>query len=549
MSELVDPSGRPFTKAAVEALTAKYERAGGLVLPLFAGANPIIGHEEIAGNGLAPSQMRSLMSSFITPRDIEEEYADYSETIVNTPGVYNDRFSKRDPISELNKPRDIAGIMNISMNYEEDNFIVNRTIKVKKNFATREMTLLGLPTSKEFYTKEFRRLAIRKWLGHMFRYYWIVGRVVMYWGAERPISGICMLDPRSIVVRHFLSKTFVYMRPDPRWVSILQNGDIIGGPEYKFLMANLPSYWIPYIKDNIEIPLKEEEFALIENDLSLFATRGMIDHTIHGVPLSAAFDALQTTKMLMSGDFSTAWLIKNVIALCSIGDPEKEKDYSPPDQIALQKLAAAFVRPEFAMMAFVDPTVQIRYIYPDPKNLDGTKYKEFNKQIEWVMGVPGVFTSDSGDFSSASLSLKPFREDIHVARLDMIDQFFDKIMPRMREGYTNRKTGGPNAEVLVEFDTDCLKDDKQVQDELNGKWDRGAISNRSLLEGKSRDFDTELERKKEEKKYQDILVPLFDVAHGDPDQQGTGAPGGSNPASNPASNSRPRPGTGNTGNK
>ena len=245
----------------------------------------------------------------------------------------------------------------------------------------------------------------------------------------------------------------------------------------------------------------------------------------------------------MSGDFSTAWLIKNVIALVSIGDPKLEGDnYSPPDQIALQKLAAAFVRPEFAMMAFVDPTVNIRYVYPDPKNLDGAKYTEFNKQIEYVMGVPGVFTSMAGDFASASLSLKPFREDIHVARLDVIEQLLDKLMPHMREGYTNRKTGGDKAEVLVEFDTDCLND-KQVQDELNGKWDRGAISNRSLLEGKSRDFDTELLRKQEEKEYQDVLMPLFDVAHGDPDQD-PGAPNNSGKPMNPATRSQPRPGTG-----
>lgn len=538
MGDLLDPLGRPFTKAAVEQLTSKIERAGGLTFPLFDG----LINDEYSAGVMSSSQQRDLMSTFVRPRDMDAEYADYAETIVNTPGVYNDRFSKRNPISELNKPRDITGIMNLSMKYAEDNFIVNRTIKVKKNFATREMTLLGQSTAKEFYEREFKRLKIRQWLGHIFRYYWTVGRLCVYWGDVRPIEGICILDPRAIIVRDFLAKRFVFLRPDPRWVSVIQNGGIVGTPEFAFLMKNLPSYWIPYIKNNQEIPLKENEFALVENDLSLFTDRGIKDHTIAGVPLSAAFDALQTTKMLMSGDFSTAWLIKNVIALVSIGDPKLEGvNYSPPDQIALQKLAAAFVRPEFAMMAFVDPTVQIRYVYPDPKNLDGAKYQEFNKQIEYVMGVPGVFTSVSGDFASASLSLKPFREDIHVARLDIIEQFLDKIMPHMREGYTSRKTGGDKAEVMVEFDTDCLKDDKQVQDELNGKWDRGAISNRSLLEGRSRDFDTELERKKEEKKYQDILVPLFDVAHGDPDQQG-GAPNNSGKPTNPATTSQPRPG-------
>ena len=521
---LLGPYGRPWTKADVELATARIGRSPGLTTSMLGQPNPML--DEYSGER-GYDTTGNLLDCFITPRDISsDEYADYAETIVNVPGVYNDRFSKRNPISELNKPRDIHGIFSLSMKYAEDHYIVNRTIKVKKNFATREMTILGNTAQKNFYNSEFRRLRMRKWLSHIFRYYWITGRVVVYWGEERPVKGLCLLDPRYIVVRRFLTSTNVYLKPDHRWVSILKSGSKTD-PAYKYLIANLPKYWIPFILNNEEIPLKDDTFALIENDLSLFANRGISDYTVSGVPLSAAFDALQTSKMLIAGDFSVAWMIKNLVALISIGDPEHEKDYSPPDQIELRKLEAALQRPEYAMNAYVDPTVKIRYITPDPSLFDNKKYAQVTKEIEYVMGVPGVFTGADGTFAAGSLSLKPFREDVEVARQDIIEQFFWLFFQIMREGNTSKKTGG-DKDPELDFDRDCLKDDKAIQSELQGQWDRGAISNRSLLEGKGRDFDTELQRKTEELKHKEVLQPLFDVAHGDPALNGrpsaSGAP-------------------------
>jgi len=502
VNTLVDHNGRPFAKAEIERFT---DRAGGLTLPLLPGSNPMMYEDEFANYNAA-----ELLDVFLRPRDVEDEIATYAETISNVPGVYNERFAKRNPISDLNIPKDIMGIFTLSMRYAEDHYIVNRCIKIKKNFATREMTLLGKDTTRTYYEALFRKLRMRQLLSQVFRYYWITGRVVIYWGSARPIEGLCMLDPRYIIVRRFLTKCNVFLRPKPRWVSILQERQ--DSPEFRFLKQNLPSYWIPFIMRNEEIPLKDDEFALIENDLSLFNVRSNDEYAVHGSPLSAAFRPLQIASMLMAGDFSVAWMIKNLVALISIGDPKNEKEYTPPDQTALQKLATAFIRPEYAMNAFVDPTVNIRYITPDPNLFDNKKYLQVTTEIEYVLGVPGCFTTGTGDFASNSMSLKPFREDIQVGRQDVMEQFFWKFLPIAREGVSTRKTGNDDPEI--EWDNDCLKDDKIIQDELNGKWDRGAISNRSLLEGKARDFDTELERKKDEVKDANTLLPLYSIAQG-----------------------------------
>jgi hypothetical protein len=540
---LLGPDGRPWSKADVEIRTKLLNKRGSAITSsMLPGPNPMFWNDEELGI----DKYGDLLSHFIKPHDVsfggEDEQADYAATIATNPNTYNERFAKRNPISELNKPRDIHGVFSAAMGYAEDNYIVNRTVKIKKNFAMKQMTILGSEAQKKFYNSELRRLRVRQWISHIFRYHYICGRVVVYWGEERPIEGLCLLDPRFIVVRRFLTKTNVYFKPDKRWVSVLSNG-AENDPAYKFLKANLPKYWIPFIKKGEEIPLKDETFALIENDLSLFASRGIPDYSVEGTPLSAAFDALQIMKMLIAGDFSVAWMLKNLIALISIGDPEHEADYSPPDQIELRKLELAFQRPEYAMNAFVDPTVNIRYIHPDPALFDDAKYKQVTRQIEYVCGVPGVFSGSDSTFAAGSISLKPFREDIEVGRIDVEEQFLWKLWPVLREGVTDKKAGG-NSDPEVDWDRDCLMDDKAIQSELQGQWDRGAISNQSLLEGKGRDFDTELKRKQEELKYKDILQPLFDVAHGNMDG-GDGRPSNSGAPTSASANggSTPRAST------
>jgi hypothetical protein len=282
------------------------------------------------------------------------------------------------------------------------------------------------------------------------------------------------------------------------------------------LKKNLPRYWLKYIKDDKPIPLKEDSYALIENDLELFSVRGIDSPS--NVPLQSIFPNLATMEMLMAGDFSVAWMMKHMIALISIGDPKSEKDYTPPDQNDLKKLEATFNRPDTSMFAYVDPTVDFRWIAPDPGLLASEKFKTHIEAIEHCMGVPAVFSSsgDGGSFSSGTLSMKPFREEITYARDDMEDQLFGKLFPQMREGVSARKSGGKDPGVS--WDLDCLKDDSVIKAELDGKYDRGGLSVRSYVNGKAESFDEEVKRKLEEIKMQtktpELFAPAYDVSHG-----------------------------------
>jgi len=524
---LLGPDERPISKAEVEAETQRRGYAPGWVGGLFGGPHPMLDQEESAGNW-----RRDMLEPFIFTdgtHAIDDEHADFSQTIVNTPGAYSDRFVKRNPIADLDTPRDMYGIMNLAMRYAEDHYIVNRAIKVKKNFALREMRIVSKSQSSvAHYEKEFRRLKIRQLLSHIMRYHEIVGRIVVYWGETFPMKGICLLDPRYIIVRRFLTNTDVLLRPHPHWVSAAQRPK---SPEYSVLQKTVPSKWMKYIKANEPIPLDENTYALIENDISLFDTRGMSDNTIGGVPLSAAFVPLKISTMLMAGDFSTAWMMKNMYTLISIGDPKMD-DYTPPDQTELKKLQGAFQRPEYSLVAYVDPTVNIRFFSPGSDAMDSKRYLHSTQAIEYVLGIPGVFTNGDGSFAAASVSLKPFREDIINMRLNVVDQLFSKLLPMLREGYTAKKTGGQNDPDIL-FDENCLKDDAVLFAELTGLWDRGAISNRSLLEGRYYDLDMEKQRKEAEKPDKELWQPLFDVAHGDPQPPGgTPTHEGSNGAQN-----------------
>ena len=94
--------------------------------------------------------------------------------------------------------------MSLSMAYAEDNYIVAAGIKTKKNFTLKDMTILGSDTTRAHYIGEFARLRVRRLLSNMLRYYFMVGEVVVYWGEERPVRFVQILNPRQTLVREFM---------------------------------------------------------------------------------------------------------------------------------------------------------------------------------------------------------------------------------------------------------------------------------------------------------------------------------------------------------
>ncbi len=519
MSGIVDAYGRPLQKEeAVEAARR------GLALPayaLFGGATD----EFATFNSFLPSSVSTSEGTSKFGAGTEEIASNWiSGGQPNSPySNLNPRFAHKNPIAQLNTPRDTQGIMSISMQYGQENYIVSRAIRVKRNFALRDMQFLGSATTREFYASEMRRLRVRSLLSQMFRYYWTTGRVCVYWGDERPVKSLTILDPRSLIVRRILGNNKVFMLPDPRWASILQRSKEteMNAAEATFLKKNLPRYWLKYIQDNQPIPLKDDSYALIENDLELFSLRNI--DAPSNVPLQPIFQNLATLEMLMAGDFSVAWMLKHMIALVSIGDPKAEgANYKPPDQNDLENLRATFQRPDYSIWAFVDPTVDVRWIAPDPKLFNSDKFKYHVEAVEWCMGVPAVFSRSDGTFASSALSMKPFREEIEYARADCEDQFFRKLFPILREGVLSKVCG--KKDPTVSWDVDCLKDDRVILAELTGRYDRGALSVQSLINGKTESFPVEVQRKLEELKlmqqHEGVFDPAYDASHGIPDPGG-----------------------------
>lgn len=558
-SELVDYLGRPFYKHQIEEYQNAINssgRADSIVGSLLPGPNPVLFEEVGAEWGnragdeydLTPylrfsdaSQQQEMQAEVNARarRGIAEEKADVGAGVIIPTAYHNERFAHKQPISELDIPRDTPSLMTLCMRYEEDNYMVQSAVRVKKNFALKDMTIKGTATAREFHQREFARLRIRHVLSTIFRYYWICGRVVAYWGDDRPIKNITVLDPRFIRVQKFMGEAHVMLRPDPRWRTILMADKDNQRPEARFLRKNLPKYWIKHIMMDEDIILKPGSYALIENDLSEFSTRGV--HGLGGVPLSGALVELAIFRMLLAGDFSVAWMMKNMIALVSIGNPETEKDkYVRADTTELTKLKTAFQRPEYAMWAYVDATLQIRYVYPDPKLWTTDKYKEITAHINRVLAMPNVFTNADGDFASSALELKFFREEIICGRMDVLEQFLMQLFPVLREGRSRREAG--TKDPSVEFDNDCLIDDNILMQMNQGKFDRGALSVRSLLENKAQDFETERERKLAEKADVDAKLwqPAYDISHGDPELQRIAAQSrASGPNGRPVTTNRP----------
>jgi hypothetical protein len=217
--------------------------------------------------------------------------------------------------------------------------------------------------------------------------------------------------------------------------------------------------------------------------------------------------------MLMAGDFATAFLMKNIIALVSVGDPKNEPDYSPPDQTELLKLQMTFQNPQQAMWAFVDPTVQIRFATPDKDALDNAKYNEYKEALKNLLPSPFWYHDSGSSFADATVEMQALEEEATACQNDFNDQFWLPIHERAAQG--RPRIASKNIKP-PKYDRSALIDrvsDLKSKSEL---YANGGLSVDSLM--RANGIDPEVERAKLIAEKADvkkgIYMPAFEQKQG-----------------------------------
>lgn len=514
----------------------------------------------------------------------KEIASDYVAPILGTqPGglgfTFGDTWRRtQHQTMEFQMPTTQVDIMNTSFRLAVDNVFIGKAMKIKTDFTCKNLRnkTPNAPINK-FFDSVIKSLRLQNLYRKAVWMYYTLGMVVLLMPpANESLSWVELLDPRMCRVFEAFGKKVVYIVPDERMLNAVRDKDGKANRLNKDFYDMMPLSWrtqlaaalkqqpnyIPAVQGNrpgeILIRLDPGSFLVMENRLNSFSR---YSNGFDGAPLQKYFAAAEQHRMLMAGDFASAFVAKNLLALVSIGDPDAEgENYQRPDTPTLTNLAAAFGTPNSAQYMFGDPTFNVRYITPDPDTYSFEKYR-----MPWEMMknlLPSAFwwNDGQGAYASSVNELKWFRDEIDATNDDFDRNFWIPLFERAAQS-TSLHVSVENLRAPM-HDKNSLTDDATLLAQANMIYGNGGMSVHALLETFGYDYDTTRQEKLDELKdvHADIWVPAFESKQGitgevnydmtavqtkaetenaPPPVPGAGKPGGNSKSSKPSPSARP----------
>jgi hypothetical protein len=446
---------------------------------------------------------------------------------------------------EFGLPAGQVDNMNFSMRYAFENSYVAKAMKLKTLFTTKGVqNNTGDDVTNDFLDQVHRKLYLRNTFRQAVWLYYTCGLVpILLPEKDKPLDWVQILDPRMVRTERMYGKTVMYLVADARMKAAVADSQGRTSPLNKDYYDAMPRSWRKQIIEardqhagDVLIRLEPESYIVIQNRYN------PCDRNLNGwdgSPLQPYFSACENYRMLMAGDFATAFLAKNIIALASVGDPKLEGDnYIRPDDQVLAGLQNVLQTPNQAMWLFGDPTLNIRYITPGPEALDSAKYAEWKSVLKNLL--PGPFwTNDSNaSFADATVELQQLEEEAVACQNQFDDDFWTPIHERAAEGRT--RIASKNVKP-PQYDRSALRDRTASLKEASELYNNGGLSVASLQEAHGIDPEVEKARLTQQKPdaKKGVFMPAFEGKQGIVSNKTYGikppkpAPGGLNGAKPP----------------
>jgi hypothetical protein len=422
-----------------------------------------------------------------------EYAADYAAPVGGSapPGLnftFGDSFKRTQEGSmEFAIPTSQIPVINEALRFACENVFVAKALRLRTVFTCAGITNENNSSeTNDFLDKVMTNLNLENLYRQCVWMYWAAGLVPLLMPEENePFTWIELVDPRQIRFQKSFGKTIMFLRPNKLMVACARDQVGQTDPMHKALWNSYPKSWQKqlnaYLKQNRAesdwiINLDPSSYIVIENRDMPFS-RG--EANFDGSPLQPYFAAALQYRQLMAGDFAASFVAKNLIALVSIGDPKTEGDrYQRPDRNALLKLQAAFGNPNSAQWSYVDPTVNVRYITPEPNIFQSQKYDDVKEQLKELLPSPFWYNNGTGSFAGASSELTWLQQEIDHCH-DAFDRNF--WMPIFKRAMANQARLAPNKVKPPSHHKSNLKDNNQWLSTLSGLYANGGLDINTLI--------------------------------------------------------------------
>ena len=266
------------------------------------------------------------------------------------------------------------------------------------------------------------------------------------------------------------------------------NGLTIEDVYLTLMKDGIPKRWIDAVRDG-----RSTVQLLKENgDHWLVRTRARNYQGLSNPSMFSIFLDLEMRNIMKEGDASAALMMKHFIMLIKQGESIENGPLAGNTRNWLklsdaQALLKRFSISSRAFLAAVNHTTQVEWIYPPKEMFDGAKYVEPEKRIFNWAGVTRILsTGEGGKYSGGFIGLKRTMGKIVKAREEVqaiMLRFFmhETVSPNIPtpKGYT----------VNTRFDSNILKEPRQLLDEIKFLAEQYWIDPRSALKELERDAD------------------------------------------------------------
>jgi len=329
------------------------------------------------------------------------------------------------------------------------------------------------------------------------------------------VEYIMTLDPRLTEVVPMFGDKMVFVEPDEALKDLVRRQKT---DEAKERVKHIPEKWIKACKGAGEIPGHKNQVLLEEDDdeYAIVRNSGGREDRMTKPTMCSIFDALQLRELLIDGDYSVAYLIKNCITMVKTGEPitsgpKTGSRVNWAKQPDLDGLKQQFRTPSKAIRIYGNHTLTIDFVFPDIALFAPVKYQTVEKRILMWAGISlGLMIGEGGNYATLYVNIKKLTAKVKKYRR-MIGRLIEKFYQDIKPDFISKEDV-----PQVKWDEDLLKEPRQLLQEISMLVKQGLLSGESALDTFDQESAVELERKKKEDKSKKYWIPIKKAASNRP---------------------------------
>lgn len=362
---------------------------------------------------------------------------------------------------------------------------------------------------KKKYLEYYERIHLKDKMTQIFYQYYKYGNVYVYLMED---GTIITLPVHLIRIANVMVNGEPVLEMNCRAIKddFVQQGqkaqkDWIEDDDLKIRLEGFP----PEVSDALQ---KGKEYVQLNPNNTFVLQDIKEDWVRYAVPMVAScLKAFEKKELISNWENARLRLGMGSFIHVTYGDPKNEV---MPDANALTKVGNLFKRAmSGGMVAATNNWAEAKVIEPNLRDLfEYDKYKAVNSDILSAGGISGIIVSgraeDGSTFASAQVSMQTAAMRIKTAK-DNFCEMMDKINRRLNGSSPAMPHSSEDKIPRFTFPPVDLSGNKSFQDACFKLWEKGVVSDTTLLQTYGYDIGQEVERKKSEQKNgtKDILSP------------------------------------------